>query len=85
MLVIVTKYLLPAVQLLNFFPGAKRIVGGLLAFLVGALAAWNGAVGEAGFTNLVWELPGWLKDIVVAVLGIGVAAGVANDAKKPDA
>lgn len=79
----IQKYGIIIAQALDWFPGIKKIIGGLLAFFVGALAAWNGAATEAGFPDLVWQLPDWVSQVIIGILGLGVAAGGAKSPSKP--
>lgn len=82
-LTFIQKYGVILAQALDWFPGTKKIIGGLLAFFVGALAAWNGAATEAGFPDLVWQLPDWVSQVIIGILGLGVAAGGSKAPAKP--
>lgn len=65
---------------LNFLPGWKTKIAAVAALLLAIVSAWNSAAPELG-VDFIITIPEWLNSAVLALLGVGAANQVTNQAK----
>lgn len=65
---------------LNFLPGWKTKIAAVAALLLAVVSAWNSAAPELG-VDFIITIPEWLNSAVLALLGVGAANQVTNQAK----
>lgn len=65
---------------LNFLPGWKTKIVAVAALLLAVVSAWNSAAPELG-VDFIITIPEWLNSAVLALLGVGAANQVTNQAK----
>ena len=67
------------VTALNFAPGIKTKAAAVAAFGLALVAAYNGAAPSFEFP--VVQVPEWINSAVLALLGVGAANQINNQAK----
>lgn len=74
------NFLTTVLSLLNIAPGWKTKIAAVAALLLAIVSAWNSAAPDLG-VDFIITIPEWLNSAVLALLGVGAANQVTNQAK----